>query len=192
MSRAFGDAGGFSAATVRGVTTSFEWHQGWPAPSGMAVRQVYAWVMDPAGRVLLLAMPGGWNLPGGTPERRDADWRETLARELVEEADLTACDVVPLGYQVVREDGGEPFVQLRVAARVAEWRNSTPDPDTGQVYRRVWVPIGAAAELLGWGAPGQAQAVAAAKVAVDVYGFTAAAATAQGASDASSRVMQLV
>lgn len=173
------------------VTTSFVWRRVWPAPDGMPVRQVYAWVVDVSGRVLLIDMPGGWNLPGGTPEVCDAGWEATLRREVLEEADVTLRDVVPIGYQEVRADGGDPFVQLRVVARVEQWREATPDPDNGLVYPRVWVPLGRAADLLGWGAPGAAQAAAAARVAVDVYGF-AAAALAQGASVDSSPVMQLV
>lgn len=174
-----------------GVTTSFVWHRAWPAPDSMLVRQVYAWIVDEDGRVLLVDMPGGWNLPGGTPEERDTGWEGTLHREVLEEADVTVRDVVPLGYQEVRADGGEPFVQLRAAARVDQWRQATADPDTGLVYPRVWVPLEEAAGLLGWGAPGAAQAAAAAQVAVEVYGF-AAAAHAQGASVDSTPVMQLV
>jgi 8-oxo-dGTP pyrophosphatase MutT (NUDIX family) len=155
------------------------------------MRQVYAWIVDEDAQVLLIKMPGGWNLPGGTPEEHDADWQATLRREVLEEADVTVRDVVPLGYQEVCPDGGEPFVQLRVVARVDQWREATPDPDNGWVYPRVWTPMGEAADLLGWGEPGRAQAAAAARVAFEVYGF-AAAAVAQGASEASTPVMQLV
>ncbi|WP_312006232.1 NUDIX hydrolase [Streptomyces sp. B1866] len=174
------------------MTTSFLWHRVWPAPETLPVRQVYAWILDEAGRVLLIDMPGGWNLPGGTPEDHDADWQATLRREVLEEADVTLSDVVPLGYQEVRADDAEPFAQLRVAARVAEWREATQDPDSGLVYPRVWVPLDRAAGLLGWGEPGRAQAAAAAQVACEVYGFVAAAAVAQGASAVSTPVMQRV
>lgn len=183
--------GWYGAATVLGVTTSFVWRRVWPAPEGTPVRQVYAWIVDEGGRVLLVDMPGGWNLPGGTPEECDAGWEATLRREVLEEADVTLRDVVPLGFQEVRTDGGDPFVQLRVVARVEQWREATPDPDNGLVYPRVWVPLDHAAGLLGWGAPGVAQAAAAAQVAADVYGF-ARAAVAHGASADSSPVMQLV
>ena len=137
------------------------------------MRQVYAWIVDEAGRVLLIGTPGGWNLPGGTPEPDDADWEATLRREVLEEADITLRDVAPLGYQEVRVDGAMPFAQLRVAARVREWREATPDPDNGLVYSRVWVSLDKAVGLLGWGASGMAQAAAAAQVARDVYGFAA-------------------
>ena len=169
-----------------GVTTSFAWHCSWPVPEALPVGQVYAWVVSEAGCVLLIGMPGGWNLPGGTPEVHDASWEATLHREVLEEADITLRDVVPLGYQVVRSGDAEPFAQLRVAARVGEWRARTPDPDSGLVYPRVWVPLGEAADLVGWGASGHAQAAAVARVGCEVYGVVALAAIAQGTSAASA------
>jgi len=127
-----------------------------------------------------------------SPEVHDASWEATLHREVLEEADITLRDVVPLGYQVVRSDDAKPFAQLRVVARVGEWRAPTPDPDGGLVYPRVWVPLGEAADLLGWGEPGRAQAAAAARVGCEVYGVVALAAIVQGASAVSAPVMQLV
>lgn len=174
------------------MKTSFVWHRAWPPPEVLPVRQVYAWVVNQGARALLLDMPGGWNLPGGTPEHVDCDWRATLDREVLEEADVTLRDVVPLGYQEVRPQGGVPFAQLRVAARVGRWLPATPDPDSGQVYPRVWVPLGEAAERLGWDEPGRAQAAAAAQVALMRYGFAAAAPVAQGDRAPSTPVMQLV
>ncbi|MBY8889207.1 NUDIX hydrolase [Streptomyces sp. PTM05] len=172
--------------------TSYVWHQAWPAPGHLPVRQVYAWVLDENAQVLLIEMPGGWNLPGGTPEPWDEGWEATLSREVAEEASITVREVIPLGYQAVRTDDGESFAQLRVVARVQEWLPAGADPDTGLVYPRVWVPLERAAGLLGWGEPGRAQAVAAARVAHDVYGFAAAAPLAQGARCASTPVMQRV
>jgi 8-oxo-dGTP pyrophosphatase MutT (NUDIX family) len=171
---------------------SFVWHRSWPAPADLPVRQVYAWIVNEDGRALLIGMPGGWNLPGGTPEECDAGWEATLLREVLEEADVTVRDVVPLGYQEVSAGGGAPFAQLRVVARVDQWREATPDPDNGLVYPRVWVLLDQAADLLGWGAPGRAQAAAAAQVAYEVYGFPTQRALAQGASEESTLVMQVV
>ncbi len=42
-----------------GVTTSFVWYRSWPVPEALPVRQVYAWVVNEAGHVLLIGMPGG-------------------------------------------------------------------------------------------------------------------------------------
>ncbi len=148
--------------------------------------------MNEEGCVLLIKMPHGWNLPGGTPESHDIGWEATLRREFLEEADITLRDVVPLGYQEVRSDDAEPYAQLRVAARVDVWREPTPDPDSGLIYPRVWVPLGQAADLLAWGEPGRAQAAAAARVACEAYGFAALAAVAQGARTARVSAIQLV
>jgi 8-oxo-dGTP diphosphatase len=115
-----------------------------------------------------------------------------LHREVLEEADITLRDVVPLGYQEVRSDGTARFAQLRAAARVREWRQATPDPDSGLVYPRVWVPPGRAVDLLGWYAAGLAQAAAAAEVARDVYGFATAAFVISGATAHSAPVTQVV
>jgi 8-oxo-dGTP pyrophosphatase MutT (NUDIX family) len=158
----------------------------------LTVQQVYAWVVNEVGQVLLVGMPGGWNLPGGTPEACDSGWEATLHREVLEEAGMTVRDVVPLGYQEVQPGDGGRFAQVRAAARVCAWRKAGPDPDTGLVYPRVWVPLRLSAGLLGWGKPGLAQAAAAAQVAREIYGFTAVAALAQGASVDSTPVMQVV
>jgi ADP-ribose pyrophosphatase YjhB (NUDIX family) len=174
------------------MVTSFAWYSSWPVPDALPVRQVYAWVLDEAGCVLLIRMPDGWNLPGGTPEAHDSGWEATLRREVLEEADVALRDVVPFGYQEVRSGDAAPFAQVRAAARVGEWREATPDPDTGLIYPRVWVPLGQAPGLLGWGAPGRAQAAAAARVGCEVYGFAVLAAIAQGASTASTPVTQVV
>jgi len=65
-------------------------------------------------------------------------------------------------------------------------------PDNGLVYPRVWVPLGRAGDLLGWDAPGLAQAAAAAEVARNVYGFAAAALAILGATADSTPVTQVV
>jgi 8-oxo-dGTP diphosphatase len=178
--------------SVPGVTTSFAWHQVWPAPQALPVREVQAWIVDEAGRALLLEMPGGWDLPGGTPEQHDADWLATLHRELRAGADVTVGDVIPLGYQEVRPSGAEPYARLRAVARVEVWHEQTPDPDHGLVHPRVWVPLDQAAVLLNWGEPGRAQAVAAAQAACDAYGFDAAGLLAQGAAHPDPPVVQVV
>ena len=164
----------------------------WPAPEALPVRQVHAWVVDQAGRALLLEMPGGWNLPGGSPEPPDTDWLGTLHRELRAEAAVTVRDVIPLGYQEVHRSGAEPYAQLRAVARVDVWHEQTPDPELGPVRPRVWVPLAQAAVLLNWGEPGRAQAVSSAEVACEAYGFDAAGLLAQGAGRPSTPVTQVV
>ena len=179
-------------ASVPGVTTSIAWHRVWPAPSALPVRQVHAWIVDEPGRALLLEMPGGWRLPGGSPEQQDPDWLATLHRELRQEAAVTVRDVIPLGYQEVHSSGAEPHAQLRVVARVDVWHEQAQGPDRGPVHPRVWVPLDQAAALLNWGEPGRAQAVAVAQVACGRYGFDAAGLLAQGAGRPAAPVIEVV
>ncbi|MFE1781277.1 NUDIX hydrolase, partial [Streptomyces sp. NPDC059506] len=138
------------------MATRYVWREGRTVPRELAVRQVYAWIVDPQGRVLLLDSGGRFNLPGGTPEPCDAGWEATLRREVWEEADVTVRDLVPLGHQEVHGDDGVAFAQMRVAARLERVYPSSPDPDGGQTHARCWVPLGQAAKLLGWGGAGAA------------------------------------
>ena len=54
------------------------WHEA-PVPDGLAVTQVYGYLLCPlTGRVLVQDDEGTWNLPGGTPEPWDTDLTATL------------------------------------------------------------------------------------------------------------------
>ena len=192
------------------VTTSFAWHRVWPVPEALPVRQVHAWIVDEAGRALLLELPVGWRLPGCALARRDADWLAALRRRLRREADVTVRDVLPLGYQLVHPSDAEPHAQLRVVARMDVWheRTASPgpgpgpelelepgaelEPERGPAHPRVWVPLDQAAALLNWGEPGRAQAVAVAQTACERYGFDAAGLLAQGADHPGGPVTQMV
>ncbi|MGC5661717.1 NUDIX hydrolase [Micromonospora sp. WMMD723] len=50
--------------------------------------QVYGWLFDDHGRVLVQDTPDGHNLPGGSPELVDADPAATLHREAAEESQV--------------------------------------------------------------------------------------------------------
>jgi hypothetical protein len=70
----------------------FTWHPAIQAPTELEVRQVWGWLTDRDGRVLiLLDRLGTPSLPGGRPEPGEA-LAQTLAREAAEEA---AADIGP-------------------------------------------------------------------------------------------------
>ncbi|MGW2082481.1 NUDIX domain-containing protein [Streptomyces sp. NPDC001939] len=130
------------------------------------MRQVYGIVFEPdSGAVVVQDDAGRANLPGGTPEADDADLVATLKREVYEESQLVLSDWAPLGYQLVREDGHDPYVQVRFAALLGHADPVATDPCTGRAYGRALVSPHDAAALLGWGARGAAQLDAAARVA---------------------------
>lgn len=151
---------------MTGQRDLFIWHEG-PVPAGLRVTQVYGWLLEPAtGRVLVQAQEdGSYSLPGGTPEAYDADQDATLAREAFEENQVRIAPApVYLGYQEVRQPGREPYAQVRMAGLITEFAPVGPDPDNGRVNRRLMTSLAAAPGFLRWGAEGEAQARAAARV----------------------------
>jgi len=137
------------------------------------VRQVYGILYDRLGRVLLQDDGGRYNLPGGTPEPADADLPGTLARECMEESQVRVSDAVPVGYQLVEEDG-EVYAQVRMAALIRELCPVAADPCTGRAYRRLMVAPLRAPGLLGWGPRGEAQLAAATALAGERWGLALA------------------
>ncbi|ARF53166.1 NUDIX hydrolase [Streptomyces gilvosporeus] len=156
---------------------AIRWVEQWPPPDGLKVCQVYGVVFDPgSGAVVVQDDAGRGNLPGGTPEESDADLVATLRRECYEESQLHLADWAPVGYQLVHEDGHDPYVQARYAALLEHADPIAPDPCTGRAYGRVWVSPADAAALLDWGQCGSAQMDAAARLATERWGLTIAAA----------------
>lgn len=123
-------------------------------PEALEIRQVYGFIFDIHGSVLLLEDEGEYNLPGGKPEK-DESLSETLVREIKKEAQLTIIALKYLGYQLVI--GEEEFAQVRFAARIGQIYPSAPDPSTGRPYSRLWVPPMQANAMLLWGNSGDQQ-----------------------------------
>ncbi|MGW1071558.1 NUDIX domain-containing protein [Streptomyces sp. NPDC002537] len=139
---------------------TFTWRSGTHVPKGLEVRQVWGWLTDQQGRVLvLLDHSGAPSLPGGRPEAGESPV-QTLAREAAEEASACLGTPVVVGFQQVTEHGQAPYAQLRMAAPLLRLGPARPDPDSGETYRRVLVPVRQANLLLGWGPEGDAQVAA--------------------------------
>ena len=69
-------------------------------PNGLTVKQVYGFIFDDHGRILLFEDQGVFNLPGGKPEK-DESLFETLTREVLEEVQTIIGNWEYLGYQKV-------------------------------------------------------------------------------------------
>lgn len=152
---------------------SYTWYEAAHPPMGMLVRQVYGYVFDDLGRLVVHydADLGAFNLPGGTPEEADGgDVVATLVREVAEEVQITISDPVYLGYQQVVRPGQAPYAQLRMAARLDRLHARAPDPDSGRVHVRRLCPLPEAAKLLGWGSPAEPQ-IKCAAVAAQGWGL---------------------
>ncbi|RNL86998.1 NUDIX hydrolase [Halostreptopolyspora alba] len=143
----------------------YRWHEGVSPPASMRISQVYGYLFDDHGRVVVFQDGPDWGLPGGTPEPTDGGHVATLVREVREEVQVEIVDPVYLGYQEVQRPGVEPYAQLRMAARITRFLAREPDPDTGRVHVRRRCSVAEALALLDWGRATEEQAKAAARIA---------------------------
>ena len=96
-------------------------------------------------------------LPGGTTEEGESP-EETLKREAWEEANLHITNIELLGMQKIKMNeehadyGVKEFYQARYVCDVKRAEALTPDPDTGFVWKRMFVNSTELEECLDWGA----------------------------------------
>jgi 8-oxo-dGTP diphosphatase len=74
----------------------------------------------------------------------------------MEESQVRVRDAVPVGYQLVEEDG-DVYAQVRMAGLIKELCPVAANPCTGRAYRRLMIAPLQAPDLLGWGPRGAAQ-----------------------------------
>ncbi|MFD7161387.1 NUDIX hydrolase [Kribbella sp. NPDC059898] len=132
-------------------------------PANKRIAQVYGWLFDHHGRVLIQETAGGWNLPGGSPEDFDESSEATLRREALEESQVEIDDLAYLGYESGSHENNAACT--RYAGLIAGFRPRHADPDGGALHGRWLVPLDEACRLLGWGEAGTRQAAAAAAAA---------------------------
>lgn len=138
-------------------------------PAGLVVGQVYGWLFDRDGRVLVQETTGGWNLPGGSPEPVDPSHEATLRREALEESQVELGAIAYLGYE---SDPRRPETALvRYVGAISAFRPRHPDPDDGRMHGRWMLPVEDASRLLDWGDAGRNQASAAAVIAEARWGI---------------------
>lgn len=143
------------------TTLELVWREG--SPVDLPITQIYGFCLDADGRALVIHDRMKFCLPGGTPEPGETE-QETLAREVLEEANTTIEFIRTVGYQLVLNDdlrSGRPYAQLRVLARIRAIGPRRPDPATGRIYGRALCPLPELNHLLRWGEPGEQQIAAA-------------------------------
>ncbi len=116
------------------------------------VTQVYAFIFDQEGKVCLIKYKGMWGIPGGTPEKEDISFEETLIREVKEEADLEIKDIKRVGYiEVIPRDGSKIHYLLRYVAFVDKIKNQTEDPAIGEILERKFIDPKDICKYINWG-----------------------------------------
>ena len=68
-----------------------------------SIKQVYGFLFDNFGRILVHDDLGRFNLPGGKPEK-DETVIQTLERECIEESQVTFKEPELIGFQLVEND----------------------------------------------------------------------------------------
>ncbi len=122
------------------------------------VKQVYGYVFDDKGQLLITNPKSTWRLPGGGPESKDKNHEETLIREALEEADAIIEDIKPLGYMKItplNQDSGEDIhYALRYVAKLKELREQTIDEAIGEIGERLLINPEEFSNYCNWGEMG--------------------------------------
>jgi 8-oxo-dGTP diphosphatase len=159
---------------VRGVTETADPQYRWTfdaVPAGRRVGQVYGWLFDGHGPVLVQETTGGWNLPGGSPEPVDTSCEATLRREALEESQV---EIGVMAYHGYEWDPRERETALaRYAGLISAFRPRHPDPDDGRLHGRWLMLLEDAVHLLSWADSGRSQGAAAAAIATGRWGIPA-------------------
>lgn len=114
------------------------WHESKELEDLSPVTQVYGFCFTPEGKLLLIGEHEDWNIPGGKP-KEDENPKETLKREVWEEARIKVKDLKPIGYCEVKEGKKEVYYQLRYFAIIDRINEVRPDPTTGKTYKREFI-----------------------------------------------------
>ena len=119
------------------------------------VSQAYGVLFNKKGEILIISTDEGnhWGLPGGTPEKYDKNFEETLIREISEEGDVEVENVIRLGFQNVSSlDKSIPDKQqLRYFGKIKKINKQTIDPAYNKILLRKFVKPEKFIQETGWG-----------------------------------------
>lgn len=115
------------------------------------ITQAYGLCVNENKEVVIVSDNKGkyWTLPGGSVEPGETA-RQTLKREVMEEADIEISGIKLLGLQKVAEKGGARY-QARFFCRIKKVLPQTTDPAKGKVLMRKFVPLRNLNKILKWG-----------------------------------------
>ncbi len=128
------------------------------------ITQVYGFIFNEKEELLVIRLPNkkDWCLPGGTPESIDSSWKETLIREVTEEADVEIKDITPCFYSkskplTTNNSEVKITILLRAIAKVENVNPQTPDPAHGKLNERKFIPSSEFLKYCPWGENGKVQ-----------------------------------
>lgn len=142
----------------KGIVYQFTWIKDLNVLKYQPSTQVYGICFTKDKQILLIDNINMRAIPGGTPEG-DETPKQTLRRELIEEADVTVSQMFPLGVQMVIEKNNPQkgtYFQYRYVCLIDELLPQTPDPDNGVIHPRLLVPASEVTSHVKWGITGDA------------------------------------
>src|SRR4030042_3611442 len=120
------------------------------------VTQVYGYIFDNHKKLLIVNPKSTWRLPGGSPEKEDKNFENTLVREADEEADVEIKNISPLGYIKVTPLSNKDKIHylLRYVAEVSKLNNQTEDIAIGGTNERKFIDSKDFSDYCDWGETG--------------------------------------
>jgi len=122
----------------------------------LKVTQVTGICFTNNGDVMIISnKPGKWGLPGGKPENSET-FKETLRREVKEEACIELGKVLPIAFleihfpQNPNKEEGELFYQARYATLIKNINKMTIDPATKTLFKRKFIKLKDFTQYIRW------------------------------------------
>lgn len=133
------------------------WHDSTDFSRISPITQVYGVCFTKDRKICIVENPRGhWTLPGGTPEKGES-FKQTLKREVDEEADIKITNIELLGYQKVNNKKiGRNVYQLRYSAIISKIKKQTIDPATKRIGERAFIKPEDFLKYVKWGNTGEA------------------------------------
>jgi 8-oxo-dGTP pyrophosphatase MutT (NUDIX family) len=128
------------------------------------VKQVYGFIFNENGELLIVKCGSNdqWGLPGGGPEKCDKTWKDTLIREVDEEANIEIKNIIPAGYITstylgTKKTSAKIGSMIRAVALVKAIKKRAIDPATGVIDKVKFIPVSDFLNYCSWGKNGKAQ-----------------------------------
>ena len=126
----------------KGKEVELVWHDDTNFESLTNITQVYSFCFNDKGEILIISLDGrNWSLPGGSPEKEDSSYEQTLIREVLEEGDCELGKIIRLGYQnsVFIGKSDSEHQQLRYVAKIKRIKKQSRDPAYGKILKRKFI-----------------------------------------------------
>lgn len=142
---------------VKSRTYEIIWNNSTDFSKIKPITQIYGVCFTKDRKICIVKNPNNhWTLPGGTPEKNETP-KQTLIREVDEEADINIKNLTKLGYQTIQDKKTKKKIyQLRYAAIISKIKKQTIDPAEKTIPERKFIKPENFLKYAKWGNTGKA------------------------------------